>query len=75
MDNELKVLSDQIYDLTGELVESGSSPLAIAALYTTIAMQIYKTVLSEQDYHLMVDTLSDSRDKVIALTDIGRTLN
>jgi hypothetical protein len=75
MDNELKSIADVIYELTSKLIDEGNTPFAVAAVYTMIAMQIYRTGLSEDEYNAMVDTISAARDKVQILTDIGRTLN
>jgi hypothetical protein len=74
MNNELKSIADVIYDFTGKLIDEGNTPFAIAAVYTMIGMQIYRTGLSEDEYNAMVDTISAARDKVQILTDIG-TLN
>ena len=72
-DGELHVVADRMYELTGKLIEEGQKPFAIAAIYIMIAMQIYKTLLSENDYNEMVDTISDNRNDVKTLTDIARS--
>jgi len=73
---ELHEISDRMYELTGKLIEEGQRPFAIAAIYIMIAMQIYKTMMSEEDYNQMVDTISANRDKVMTLTQIAKsTLN
>lgn len=43
------------------------SPLEIAAILMTQSLTIYKTVLSEDEYHKMVDNISDMRDKIKTL--------
>jgi hypothetical protein len=76
MDNEMKNLADTVYNFTGKLVEEGNTPFAVAAVYTMIALQIYKTSLSEEEYHSMVNAISLSRDKVQPLNIVSdRTLN
>ena len=73
---ELIEISDRMYQLTEKLIEEGQQPFAIAAIYIMIAMQIYKTMMSEEDYNQMVDTISANRDKVMTLTQIAKsTLN
>lgn len=66
-------ISGRMYTLTGKLIEEGQRPFAIAAMYTMIAMQIYRTMLSEKDYNEMVDTISKNRDQVKTLTEIAKS--
>jgi len=47
-----------------ELMIEDNKPLEIAATMMAQALSIYKTVLNEEDYNSMVDSISDSRDKV-----------
>lgn len=68
-------LTQEVYGFTSEFIMKGNSPFAIAASYVMIAMQIYRTILSEDEYNQMVDVISDSRSQVKTLNDIGRTLN
>ena len=67
---ELIEISDRMYQLTGKLIEEGQQPFAIAAIYIMIAMQIYKTMLSENEYNEMVDTISSNRNQVQTLTQV-----
>ena len=54
------------------MIGKDHSPLAIAAILMTQALSIYKTVLEEDEYEQMVDSISNSRDKVAKLTpDMG----
>ena len=74
--NDHHEISDRMYTLTGKLIEEGRQPFAIAAIYTMIAMQIYKTMLSQEDYNQMVDMISDNRNQVKTLTEVVKgTLN
>lgn len=57
-------LNIRVYDYATELVEGGENPLAVAAIFTLIALQIYKTSMNDDDYNAMLDTISDSRDRV-----------
>lgn len=70
-DFELQSLTNQMYTITEELVAEGNSPFAVAAVHVMIALQIYKTSLSEEEYNLMVDSISISRDKIKPLTETG----
>jgi hypothetical protein len=54
------------------MIDKDHSPLAIAAILMTQALSIYKTVLEEDEYNSIVDSISDKRDKVMKLTpDMG----
>lgn len=44
------------------------SPLEVAAVLMAQAMTLYKTVLDEDDYNLIVDDIGRKRDQVKALT-------
>ena len=39
-------------------------PMSVAAIMMTQALTIYKSAMSEEDYHRMVDSISASRDQV-----------
>jgi hypothetical protein len=45
------------------MLEDGK-PLEVAATMMAQALSLYKTVLNAEDYDRMVDSISDSRDKV-----------
>lgn len=70
-DFELQSLTNQMYTITEELVAEGNSPFAVAAVHVMIALQIYKSSLSEEEYNLMVDSISISRDKIKPLAETG----
>ena len=69
-DSDLIIVADRIYKTTTELIIEGHQQFAIAAALTMVAMQIYKSALSKEDYDKMVDSISDSRDQVMSLNDI-----
>jgi len=69
-DSDLIIVADRIYKTTTELMIEGHQQFAIAAALTMVAMQIYKSSLSKEDYDKMVDSISDSRDQVMSLNDI-----
>jgi hypothetical protein len=54
------------------MIDKDHSPIAIAAILVAQALSIYKTVLEEDEYNSIVDSISDKRDKVTKLTpDMG----
>jgi hypothetical protein len=62
-DNDLNVVYKKFWDLTAELLPD-YGPEAIAGVMVAQALMMYRTVLSDFDYQAMVDTISDTRDKV-----------
>lgn len=67
-----KSLSDAVYKNTNALMAKGYKPFAISAMYVMVALQIYRSTMSEEDYNAMVDTISNSRDKVKKLLDLDQ---
>ena len=59
-------LYSKYMSFNGVMLES-HRPLEIAAIMMTQALSIYRTVLSEEDYNKMVDSISSLRDKVQTL--------
>ena len=45
----------------GLMTEYNVNPLAVAAVFSAIGLEIYKSSLSEEDFNAMVDTISDTR--------------
>ena len=70
IDSDLNYAADQIYKMAGDMIADGQKPFAIAAIFTMIALQIYKTSLSKEDYDKMVDSISENRDKIKSLPEM-----
>ena len=63
---------EQVYrefeKLTGELVVDGNNDvLECAGVMMAQALRIYKTSLSENEYHIMTETIIKSRDDIIPM--------
>jgi len=62
-DQKLQKLYDNYLEFTDHMVgEHGA--MAVAAIMMAQALSIYKSALSEDEYNLMVDTMSASRSQV-----------
>ncbi len=70
IDEQLTSLADDIYNMAGDKIKEGEKPFAIAAVFIMIALQIYKTSLSEEEYNLMVDSISENRDNIKSLPEM-----
>jgi len=71
--NEEKMLDahDRLSKLVYQnLLREGMSPIEVAPLLIKVGLELYKTVLSDEDYDNMVDFISENRNEVKDLTDI-----
>jgi hypothetical protein len=65
MENDrLEELYYALVKITADLTTAGYSSMEISAVMTRVALQIYKTTLSDQDYNRMVDIISQSRNEI-----------
>jgi hypothetical protein len=70
--DQLENLYQDYWAFHATMIDKDHSPIAIAAILVAQALSIYKTVLEEDEYEQMVDSISNSRDKVTKLTpDMG----
>lgn len=61
--SDLASLSAKVSQNISDLLED-HKPMEVAAIMTTQALAIYKTILSEDEFNLMVDMISESRDRI-----------
>ena len=54
----------QTLEMFDRWVKEGVRPLEIAAVLVTVGLSLYRTLLSEEDYESMVDSISESRHEV-----------
>ena len=70
--DQLENLYQDYWAFHASMIDKDYSPIEIAAILVAQALSIYKTVLEEDEYERIVDSISDSRDKVMKLTpDMG----
>lgn len=74
-DEEMLAIQFSYEELTNKFLLKGTNPFACAAAMTKLALMIYKTTLSDEEYNLMVDSISDSRDRIRSITDFGVSTN
>lgn len=67
-DTKLEELYHALLRVTAELVNNGYDAMEISAVMTRVALQIYKTKLSDKDYNQMVDFISQSRGEIEKFT-------
>jgi len=64
IDTDLDALYQDYWSIHSSMIDKGHSPIEIAAILVAQSLSIYKTVLDNSEYNKMVDSISDSRDKV-----------
>lgn len=63
-DNEMLAIEVSFAELTNKFAQEGFSPYACAAVMTKIAFMIYKSSMSAEDYNIMIDEISNNRDRI-----------
>jgi hypothetical protein len=63
-DDQLNLLYAEVGKQTSELLSCNYSPMAIAGVMVAQAMSMYRTLLSDEEYHKMINFISDNRDNV-----------
>lgn len=63
-DHNLEYIYNEVLIVIEKLLKEEHDPLAIAAVFASQAMGLYKTVLSDKDYNTMIDSIVDKKDKV-----------
>lgn len=67
--DNLGVVETAFMEIAIRLTESGISPLVSAAVMAKLSLMIYRSTLSEEEFHKMVDTISESREMIMTLED------
>lgn len=63
-DNELMAIQMSYTELTKRFLDEGFDEFACAAIMTKLALMIYKSALNEEEYNLMIDEISASRNHI-----------
>ena len=76
-DDQMLALEVSFAELTNKFVQEGFDPYACAAVMTKIAFMIYKSSMSPEDYNMMIDEISNSRDMIMTFAEFEQrgTLN
>jgi hypothetical protein len=65
-------LYQEYWAIHAKMIDKDHNPLEIAAILVSQALAIYKTILDNDEYNDMVDSISASRGQIQELTpDIG----
>ena len=72
-EDQLGAIELAYLELTTNLAKSGVPLLAAAAIMTKMAMMLYKTSLSAEDYNFMIDQIANSRDLIHTMEEYMAT--
>lgn len=62
--NNLEYVYTEVLMVMERLLKEEHDPLAVAAVLASQAMGLYKTVLSDEDYIRMIDSIVEKKDNV-----------
>ena len=71
-DEELMAMEISYANLTHKFVEEGFSQYACAASMVKLAFMIYKSSLNAEEYNEMINSISDSRDRIKSFSEIEK---
>ena len=63
-DNSLEYVYNEVLIVMERLLKEDHDALAVAAVLASQAMGLYKTILSEKDYDIMINSIVDKKDKI-----------
>jgi hypothetical protein len=70
-DDDLMAVEIAYSELTRKLAENGVNLFACSAVMTKLAFMIYKTSLNAEDYEMMINSISDSRNQIMSFDEIA----
>jgi len=70
-DDDLMAVEIAYSELTRKLAENGVNLFACSAVMTKLAFMIYKTSLNAEDYEMMINSISDSRNQIVSFDEIA----
>lgn len=71
-DEELMAMEISYANLTHKFVDEGFSQYACAASMVKLAFMIYKSSLNAEEYNEMINSISDSRDRIKSFAEIEK---
>jgi hypothetical protein len=66
-DTKLVYLYQDLINFTADKIEKDNDPVMVAACLVKLGMSMYRTVLNEDDYFSMVDTIYEAKDRIMPL--------
>ena len=61
---EVEIINVELTQVMEKWASDGYSPMAMAAVFTVMGLQIYRTCMNDEDFNNMIDNISASRSMV-----------
>jgi hypothetical protein len=75
-EDQIIQLNEDCLQFVHEQLDKDQVPLAIAAVLAKVALQIYKTTLTEEDFNAMIEAIVETSNRIMPLAEKSpRTLN
>ena len=71
-DEELMAMEISYANLTHKFIEEGFNQYACAVSMVKLAFMIYKSSMNAEDYNLMINSISDNRDRIKSFAEIEK---
>ena len=71
-DHSMALLREQMLEAVLDQLAQGHELLAIAATLNTISLSMYRTVLSDSEYHEITDVIYEHRDLITSLEPLAQ---
>lgn len=68
-DNEINDVNHETLEFLVSLLKR-SNPMIVAGVMTAAAFGIYKSILRPEEYDMMIDSISSSRDQINSVSSI-----
>ena len=65
METDLDEMLSQLNKLAVIWIGEGKEPMGIAAAMSVVSLKLYKTMLNEEDYNRMIDSISERRADIV----------
>ena len=67
-EEQVEIINTELTHVMEKWASDGYSPMAMAAVFTVMGLQIYRTCMNDEDFNNMMDNISASRNMI----QIGR---
>lgn len=64
-EQDISIANGVVQSALRALMDAKIDPLVTAAVFATTGLSVYKVTLSETEYHIMVDNISETRNQIL----------
>jgi len=74
-DKKLEELYNQITEIVAEQINDGYEVIEIAPIMIRVALELYRTTMSEEDYESMVEFIYENRNQINVIVSSGPSIH